>query len=405
MTPWLALVALAFGGDRTDCTVDDSFPIIGTSGYANALSALRSNAVTYGATQFAERNVLRQVAMGEEDKGFVFAIDSHMSWNVAEVPVWQEDVQWGDCPDEYLISSRGTDLQAHNLGFAFRVGRIGGFYAASVTWGSLAPLDYQRFMVNAPMGPMVGYLAAVTLPIFGSWQTGAGTSACAQDFIFGLTADVEVGTVHVGYTQSKGLYGGFTEPRLGLFGNLLLADRLRLVDQFIGGVRQVPLGSIDDKIGRPSLFARSLPLTEPEVDSADTTAAPTVESLLTGHFAQEGLGRVIDLRAAYAVKPVATLHQASVALTTPGYHLTTEDEDGGDPVMGGLIEAGMVTLPDQYYYGLPGGRFLSFRATVGAETPTMKGAISLMINDAEQLALYPFSRNAVTLQFGISGGM
>ncbi len=34
----------------------------------------------------------------------------------------------------------------------------------------------------------------------------------------------------------------------------------------------------------------------------------------------------------------------------------------------------------------------------------MKGAI-LMINDAEQLALYPFSRNAVTLQFGISGGM
>ena len=369
------------------CTNDDIQPIWGTSGYANTVEALRTNATTWSATQFAEKRLFRELARGEQGDGGAFGYELNLTYNVSRLPVYSTDAGY-ECPAEYRIAERAVDMQAQNIGFAFRKGNWGGFYASSVAFGAPALDPFGRVMLWSMAAPIYSVVPLTLATVLGSFQTQVGASAYAQDFIFGLTGSTELVDVRAGYTRSRGLYASAQERRLGLYGAILLRDQLSLVGQAQGGIGELPLG---DRLGRTSVFGRALPLTE-ELTTPDSTDS-VIEQLLTGHIEQEDLLGRVDVRLAYAARPVRQLHQALVGLHSSAFYEGTG---------GFLVQGGVVTLPRQAYFGTEGGPVPSLRAEARFNvTDDSSGAATqisglLMMNDAEQIALYPFAVGAVS---------
>lgn len=403
---WLAAAASAqvFDGAKNQCTVDDAFPIAGTSGFANALTALRTNAATYSASNFEEKHALRAIALGERGTNIgIVQLEANINWGVTRVPVFQEDSLYGECPAQYVLGTRPVDMYAYNLGLAFRYGRVGAFYASSVTLGYPAELAYLR--AQQALGSLFTVpFMSVFVPLTGSFQTQVGSSAYAQDFVAGVIVDAEVGDLRAGYTQSRGWYFSGQDRYVGAFGSIVLRDGIQLVGQARAGLERTPLPEpVEKVVGRPSVFGRSLPLTEP-ADQADTPEVDEQQlSLLTGHIAEEGLFRVLDVRFAYAIKPVAQVNDVSLSLHDPEWYVAG---DGGIASNGThwYGEAGIVNVPPQYYYGLPGGTLIQARAVVQGTfgEKNGSGSVTFMFNDPEQVALYPFARNnlAIRLQVG-----
>lgn len=239
--------------------------------------------------------------------------------------------------------------------------------------------------------------------MFGSMQTASGASAYAQDAIVGAIVDAEVADLRAGYTRSRGWYASVQDHYIGLFGSIVLRDGFHLVGQFRGGAERLKVSErVQEKVGATSAFARLLPLTEAgELD-------PSAEQvdLLTGHLEQEGIAGVLDIRAAYAVKPVAQIHEASIAFHDADYYTY---EDGGESSSNRhfYVEAGFVRLPPLYYYGVEGGTKLHLRGEIVLTPPVQDGKVQasmgLLFNDPEQTALYPFAVDAVSGRFSVKG--
>ena len=398
MSGWVALIALsapaaAQGIDESTigCTSDDMAPIWGSSGYSNALEAFRTNATTWSSTRFAEEKLLRHIEELDGEDGGAFAWQFDLSYNVASLPVRSSDAG-AECPWQYHIAERVVDMQAHNLGVAFRVGRIGGFYASSVTFGAPAQDPFTRGMLWSMAAPIYAFVPLMLAPVTGSFQNQIGVSAYAQEYIVGLNADLDAVDVNVGYTRSRGLYASAFEKRFGLYGSLVVRDRFSTLGQAEGGIRRL---RISDGLGATSLFGRALPLTE-AVDTDTTDDQPgIIQQLTTGNVVQEDIGGYVDLDVAYAVSPEPLLHKALVAV-----HSRDFIENGGVRVQGG-----MVTLPRMSWYGVEGGRFPSVR--IDGDFRLLDGDADMFINagllynDAEQLALYPFAENAISARFSM----
>lgn len=394
-----ALAGPALAGNQYDCTNDDSYPIWGTAGYANTLEALRTNAVTYSASAFAERRLFREIAEGDfgENVG-AYGYELNLTYGVSRVPVYSEDAVWGDCPTEYVLATRPVDLQAQDIGVAYRWKNVGAFYAASVAFGNSAQDPYSRVMLWSMAAPIYSIVPLAFAPITGSWQSGTGASAFAQDWVFGAMGDYKGVYGRLGYTNSRGFYGHFEERRSGAFVGFVFKDGFRLLGQGAAGFQRFK--GWPEPVGKTSAFVRQLPLTE-AVDPDTTDDQPGfIEQLRTGHLYQEDIAGMIDVRLAYAVKPVAEVHEAVLGLHNKGWAA------GG---VGVHVQGGMTTLPPQYYYGLKGGRYVSARAGLrygkGLDEPG--GGVfeaNLWFNDPEQTALYPFAVNAVSFRASIQGG-
>lgn len=409
----LLLTLLAFADDslfdnpKNQCSVDDSFPIAGTAGARNTLTALRTNAQTYSASAFAERHALRRIALSEAEQEGVAVAEFNASLGVARVPVYQDDALYGECPAEYVLGTRPVDVYAYNFGIAWRKGRIGAFYASSITLGYPGELAYLRAYQTFGSVVMLPALAPL-VPLTGSFQKSTGASSYAQDFVAGVMVDAGLAHVRAGYTQSRGWYLSANDKVLGLFGSVVLRDGFSVVGQFRGGLERVKLpAAVEEKIGRPSAFARLLPLTEAIAvrDAAgEVTGKGQQVDLFTGHLEQEGIAGVLDLRGAYAVKPVARLHEASVALHARDFY-ALEDATAApvsQSVLKPYVELGVVNVPDQYYLGLEGGMHVHLRGELLVQLPSREGAqavsVMALFNDPEQVALYPFSLNRLSLR-------
>ncbi len=61
----------------------------------------------------------------------------------------------------------------------------------------------------------------------------------------------------------------------------------------------------------------------------------------------------------------------------------------------------MVTLIEQPSLGVDGGYYPTARLEAGYKGPGGAAWFHLQLNDPEQLALYPFARNAVSLQYHV----
>ncbi|MCB9779873.1 MAG: hypothetical protein H6742_15010 [Alphaproteobacteria bacterium] len=420
----LALTSSARAQGIEDCLNDDSYPLAGTSGYANGLDALRINAATYNATAFAERSIFpaaieamkadekagedgdggmlgatKQGPFSGWDPGGALVYEVNQTYGVARVPVWQYSP---DCPAEYRVATRPMDLTSANLGAAGRYGRVGFFFSSAIVYGNLGePARSQRIALGVVM-PVVATYALATTPFSGNSQVIQGSTAWATDFIGGVSADLELVEVRAGYTASSGWYLSAGEQRIGLFGNTVARDGFSRFDQFAAGAKRVKWGELSDKgVGRSTLFARQVPMGEAEVDEGGERVT-IADKLLTGHVRQDDIMGRFDIAFGYAFKPTTSVHDVEAAVHSRGF-----SDPGANPVYW-RIAAGMVQLPTQHYYGLDGGTFLSVRGEVLAplqirDRHAADLAFTLMLNDEEQLAVFPFAYNAVTWRLNVTG--
>jgi hypothetical protein len=418
MIAWFVAAALA----QNDCLSSSAYPVAGTTGYRNAVTALRTNAVTYAATSFAEREVfpIRNAMREPNAPKAVVVYEFNNLFNAAKTPMMSFSE---DCPVDRRFATHPVDLIGANLGGVFRYKRFGAYYAAGFTVG--APSSRDRFQRYA--GAIAGYPAAsapplLFAPLIGNQMVLSGNSAMAIDSLGGVVIDAEIAELRAGWTATRGLHVSVADPRFGLYGNAILNDGLSEVGQFEAGARRFrPGGAVGEKVGSTSLFGRGLPLTEASERDGERFAP---EQLLTGHFVQDSIAGVLDVAAAYALAPTPQLFEGRIGLHSKGFHdiavgdFTEPDPDATDPdapapdpnapadeafLFGYLVQGGVVQLPDQWYYGVEGGARPQIRLEMSAGSA--KGAFhaTIMMNEPEVLALYPFAVRAVHYRVAMRG--
>ncbi len=444
----LSVVGDARAQSVDDCLNDDSYPLAGTSGYNNGLDALRINAATYSATAFAERSVFptailamkqdekdakrlsdgelseaEQEAMATESRetglgtagalgatrrgpfkgwnpGGALVYETNQHYGVTRVPIWQVGL---DCPEEYRVASRPMDLTSANIGAAGRYGRIGFFFSSAIVYGNLGEPGQANRITLGVMMPIVATYSLATTPLTGGAQVIQGSTAWGTDFIGGVSADLELVEVRAGYTASDGWYLSAGEERVGLFGNTVAKDGFTRVDQFAAGAKRVKLGKASEKgVGRPTAFARQVPMGEAEQVEEDGEERTVVDKLLTGHVRQDDIAHVLDVAFGYAFKPVASVHDVEVGVHSKNFH---------DPAARGTfwrIAGGMVEIPTQHFYGIDGGTFVSLRGELTApfginRQDAGRFNFAILFNDEEQLSFLPFAANAVTWRINVTG--
>ena len=394
------LTALAFGQGgvenaiRANC--DGFLPVAGTAGFNNGLSAIRTNAQTYGAGEFSRRRMRGKTYM---------AIDYRMVLGLARVPtqcIDSEAKRYG------TVYNQPLDVGATNLGLnvpffedetdlnlSFRL-----FYASSVTTSTMGSRVFTLAL------PMFNLYPATFAPLIGTSTSGGSLSTFAVDWIGGGTFKSDIVSIQAGYTGTRGLYLDVTQEKIAIFVNTALQGDFNLSDAsyFLGGVQHfdpLNLGATGDtleKFGMTSLFYRNLPQTDSQNTGPIADIRSRIDKLKTGHLRQEDMFEMVDFRAAWQFGQQSRIREIAAAAHTPNWHprkeLDHDTEDGA-----GYVRAGIVNLPDQPLFGVVGGIRPTLRAVYKKSSGEGWGIeVAAQMNDPDLLDLYPFGYNA----FGIS---
>jgi len=306
-------------GDANDC--QNNAPIAGTAGWRNAQAAISTNAQTFGAAQFAERNIFPQLAAGDSESAGAGALEESFIFGAARVPSMELGYPFMGCPTDLRISTRALDLGAASFGLGGRYKRVGFFYAASMAYsGTAFHNPFTRSMLT--MGYlMYGIVGAAFAPLV-QVDESQGLATYVTDYIVGLNVDAEVADVNVGYVGSRGFYSEIEEKRAGLFLATLFQDNFSALPYLRGG-----LSGLDTAAGLSSLYVRKLPFTSlagTDVDGTRGESTGASEEFLTSHVKQRDLFGFLDLEAAYAFRPTPLLHEAQVGFHNPDYHSGAE---------------------------------------------------------------------------------
>lgn len=281
-------------------------PIAGTAGYRNASAAITTNATTYGAAQWAERNLFPMVHRRDlpQKATGAGAMETNLVFTATRVPSVEGGYPFGDCPYDHRVSMRALDLGASNFGLAVKKGRLGLFYAGSLTWSSSA------FANNAARGMVTGSyviwggVGAAAAPALGGWEYEQGVSTISPDWILGATVDATYVFAEAGYVGSTGFYGHVQEGTVGFFGSALVQKGIQGLPFYKAGADRV-----ESPAGLSSLYARKLPL-QALPRYGDDSGAPQrdgdteiEDSLQTVHLEQLNLGGIADVLVAGAWTP------------------------------------------------------------------------------------------------------
>ena len=363
-------------------------PVGGTAGFDNALAAVRTNATTYGAANFA-RNRLRAFN--------TIAWDMHEVFGAAMVPSWCSDAE-GRISNE--LYAQPVDLFATNLGFRAPIVSEGPanshfelYYASSVTQSASG----NRAISWA--APMFNAYPAISAPFLGRTFAGRGVSVYTVDWIGGATFGSDIVSLQLGYTGTRGVYLDVSQEKVAVFFNTVFGDGLQLSDTkyLLGGVDGLDptdLGVENEKIGLTSLFYRDLPqASAPEEDEEERGPRRNAfERLKTGHVRQLDMWKVLDVRAAWQFGPQARVRELAAAFHSPDW--TPRDTSVTEGAF--YVRAGIVNLPDQPTLGVKGGVRPTIRADYRLQNPDALGVrLSVRMNDPELLDLYPFAYNAL----------
>jgi hypothetical protein len=409
----IALLTTAARAANPFAECDGARPIGGTAGFANARDALRTSIETYSASAVAERRLLPRWAHGAEGVDARFLYESHSTYGVADVPVYYGPAS--NCPPEAQVGLLPLDVSSVLFGGAARGARGGVFYAASATigWQSM-PATYDRLFVNGLGIPLYASMVAVGAPAAGGFVTQSGVSALALDWIAGANLDLFVADVRAGYAGSQGFYGSVSEHHLGLFGSSILRARPDPLDALKAGldrftVADVVPGDATEKVtgivGLTTLYLRDLPWLPPVGGDPAGTAR-----LRSGHFAQENVGGIVDLGAAYTFAPVRSVQTWSIGVHTRDFVSRRTDPAPDETRLQARLAGGTVTLPPRWSLGVPGGTRPYFRAEAGVRAKVTRSsreghvnaALGVHMNDPDQLALYPAARNAVSVDLRVA---
>lgn len=382
----IAILAASAWATTPFASCETYAPIGGTAGFDNALAAVRTNATTYGAGNFARSRL--------QEFNFI-AWDMHEVFGAAMVPAYCADLEGRIAQEVY---AQPVDLFATNLGFRAPILMEGPanshfevFYASSVTQS----LSGNRAVSWAM--PMFNLYPAVTAPFLGRSFAGRGVSVYTVDWIGGATFGSDIVSVQAGYTGTRGFYVDVSQEKVALFVNTILADGIQLSDAsyLLGGVDgfdPTEVGLENDDVGLTSLFYRDLPQAAPSEEEERGPRRNVIERLRTGHFRQADMFGRFDVRAAWQFGAQARVRELAAAFHSPDW--TPRDTSVTEGSF--YVRVGMVNLPDQPTLGVDGGVRPTIRADWRLQNPDAMGVrISLRMNDPELLDLYPFAYNAL----------
>ena len=402
---WMLLLSVAVAQDdgpsSLDCQRHSS--IAGTAGFENARSANETNALAYGAVRFVQEDVSEMLLSAEErtdDGDWVgaYANQAHVALGVTRVP--SVELSSG-CPSNLRVSSRPLDLGGTRIGLAGSNGTFGFFYSGAVTYG-ITPNDATERFFSHTNGYVFGLAGAMGAPVLGgALRFNEGASVVFTDFVLGGTVDPGPFELKAGWVGSKGLFADI-EGEVPLFAAAVF-DRLGLDGNLLeGGLRK-----LQSEAGLTSVFAknqpfRSLPSVGAGNDPVERQDAPSLD-FTTGHLEHYEIGGIVDVRASYALRPSPALHEATVAVHTPRFW--------SEPKPGRVIaRAGVIQLPDMWFYGVRGGLRPTVHLEYVARTPigsnphaNLHIAGVLDINAPEQLLLFPYAVNAVFIGYEFKG--
>lgn len=399
--------------EGTDCDLNGGNPIAGTAGFENAREALQVNQNTWSATAFAERTLFPAARRkAAKDEGGIAAAQWTFTFNAAQVVTSDPSAQGnGNCPSDYRVQVRPLDMQAGNIGVTGKWGNWGLFYSSSVTFGQLAyPNPFARGMLWLGAVPMYTATIAALGPVSGGWATQEGASAFAMDWIAGGRYEGQHGFARAGWAGSRGLYVDVGEDIVGLgLSGIVRPSEAGWLGQLLIGGRRMPLRKIAEPLGMSSVFLRDLSFGPPVAAAvAEAAADGGLDAVLGGvgrlrtlHVEQEDIARRIDLRAAMATRPIEQLHLVALGVHSPDFR-DTRDGQSGTGVLG---QVGMVNLPAQPVVGVDGGRYFSARleGRMQAKDGRVGGGGSVLFNDPELLALYPFATNVSSWSLHVEG--
>ena len=411
---WLFLPA-AHATTVAECGIQ--YPIAGSAGFTNAQAGRRTNRNTYSAAAFAEQ------AMTDGSPEGLFALQWNATFNAASVPTLCGDGTLPGDDRRQHIYNEPLDLYASNLLFAFDTKSFGAFYSASVTQSIMG------MRVAAVPALIIQMYPLVSAPVVGIWQRGDGVSSYSLDWIGGAHVDTKWFGARVGYAGIGGLYSSFDERTVGLFGTVDVPLDRSIVENPWNFLRtgldrldpsQFGAADVGKIIGMTSIFFRDLPFGEEAVTddtsdtSGDTTAVASLPEgstatrsltdarLKTFHFEQKNIGQIVDVDLSYAISPKPQIFNGLLGIHSPGYQLGHDAEVGAELEPGAMVKIGIVRLPAQYALGLEGGTYFAARAELRLDETT---TFLLLFNDPEQLALYPYATNALTVNATVNLGM
>lgn len=393
MIPWL--VASAALAQETPTWVYGACeifaPIAGTAGWTHAREAIRTNATTYSAGEFARRRLRGQN---------YFAMDFHVVAGATRVPsvCTAGDGTLADA-GVYL---QPVDLTATNLGLNVPVLSEGPAHShAEVFYASSVTQSYMGARALTWSAPIANLYPAVFAPAIGRFSASRGLFTYGVDWIGGAAFSSDVVSVQAGYTGTRGLYLDVTQEKVALFVNGVgtrLSDGLQGADlqYLLGGVDQFDprrWGVDDQAVGMTSLFYRDLPSGGEVVDR---TGRRVSDRLKTLHLRQEDLFRVVDLRSSLDLSGGGRLRELAAAAHTRGWHRRPGLRGASE--LEASARLGMITLPDQPLLGVKGGPRPTFRADVVHQAGddlvfAVRG--SVRFNDPDLLDLYPFGDDAL----------
>lgn len=397
-------------------------PIGGSAGHANAQEGRRTNRNTYSAANFAERTLVDGGAPAQ------LALEWNATLAAAWVPTLCGDDDLATHATKQRIYNEPLDLYASNVAFSFNAKGFGAFYSASVTQAVMG----QRYFIIPTM--IIQLYPMLSAPFVGIWQRNDGVSSYSLDWIGGAHVDNKWFGARVGYTGIGGLYGSFDERTIGLFGTIAIpfgeeVDPWTFLRAGLDRFDPATVGADDVSrwVGMTSLFFRDVPfgdelesLGEGDVDDeedaeaeedrmavarvagavdvGDTLQKLTDTRLRTLHFEQANIGGWVDVNVSYAVAPKPQIFDGQLAVHSPGYvsgRLIDDAAGRRDMDAGFLVKLGVVNLPPQYAIGVQGGTYFAARAELRTKE---NFSFMVLFNDPEQLALYPFATNALTLR-------
>jgi hypothetical protein len=390
-------------------------PIRGTVGYGAMFGAFEKVAQIYGAASMLENRILPMLRMPDV-KG-VFQYDVNAALGVLKVPI----CGGGPAANPGPPQMGSVDLSTGGMGGGIKTGPVTLFYVGNMTYRGVRPdSDLNRAGVAFGL-PIIGSILSPLAPVVP--RLVRDELAVSIDFIAGATFDAQYAVIGAGYIASRGFYGSLMQPQSSLFLSSAVEDSLRALPYLKGGIMSFDwlIGeSAASVVGSTSLYGRKLQYGAPPASSvaaSDLTHPGGLgEQLVTGHFEQYGIGERVDLLFAAAFKPKTDVYEGLLAYHTKGYlpqgvALARAGDKGlRDACAWGFrAAAGVVKVPDLFYYGVQGGYLARASIDVGGlggckEHDNMPMFyMGLALNSSEMLGVFPFARNAVS--FNMSLGM
>lgn len=399
----------------------DPNPIQGTAGVRNATEAIQTNANTYSAANFANRqlNSLDADSYWEigDDWRLGVATDINVTYGAADMVVYHpRHLQYPDeCEDAWRVATKGLDLQAANTGLVFRKGAFGAFYATSFTWAAPAYGDqFTRVLMTSMVAPayvlsaslLAGPLDLVTK---GPLESTNEFSSVRLEWMAGATLERDRVHASAAYLSSGGGYFQASEELFGAyaFGTLQAPqDGVAETPLLSRSVFQVGLDRLDpdaafgslSRLGLLSMAYKKLPQ---QLTSGLRGPAPALQQLRVGKASLQNLSGVFDVNGRYRIEPSASLSELTVGVHTADFHAPRTGRDADSDFLA-LVQGGMVNTPAAWSEGSGAAQLWTLRGAIGGQYQDADIYFSIYLNDPDQLELYPFARNAVSYQIWVA---